>query len=953
MKRRKVIALLMANAGLRDDYQGVMRSGIEKRCIQAGVDLWVYAGRSDWRDCGPAQSMVFELVSTDRVDGIIVVGSVIGCPAELQALHARLWQRCPVPIISVGTRLDGIASISIDNGIGMARVVNHLASHHRYRNFAFIAGPMGHEESEERLDATRGALARLGIELPAEAVVYGNFSPESGAAGVRQLLERRVLMDAVVAANDNMAVGALEVLVAQGRQCPGDIAIAGFDDTPISRMSTPSITTVRQPVFQLGALAADWIMAEWRGEAHPQLATLPTEALFRESCGCDPLFGSRQSPSEHPGAGNATQPLGGIAALLDSVVDDERQSADWANRLWIAVNAEHTGQAGALRKVIQDLLEEVPRPDVQLFELQRVVRYLYTTCAERFQETNLDRVFHSASIQIADTMYRREMRRRLQDGFLMEELRLSWERLATSLSFESLRAVLVRDLPRFSVRNAVISVYTPGDTETLLPLACLVDGAAVALDSVPFPARQLTPDAAPLPADRCSFAVMPLTFEWEPLGVALLELPLKEIYQVLREQIGSAVKTVRLHETLMQQQERLKLQAQTEKEATAERLRSMSLIAGGVAHDLNNALGPLLALPDAIRQDLVSAVTNLPEHILGDLDTLQDAAQHAASTIRDLLTLGRAIDIPKRILELNRILNGGRRGLSQLTERTKGARFILVATDKPLLVHVSRDHLLRAVSNLVVNAADAMSGPGDIVVRILERKLAGRLDGFEPVEPGHYAVIEVQDCGCGIPKENLPRVLEPFFSSKAQTVRGGTGLGLAIVHQVVKQSGGYVQVCSQLGLGTTFALYLPLVTQGQAAESVSPTNNVGGSERILVVDDERVQLRTAQRILSQLGYQVATAESGAAGFNLYQQCLDHEPFHLVILDMNMPGSLNGLQTLEQLRKLRPSQRAIFATGNGIEIMDHTLDSGHTHWLGKPYTAAELASAVRTAMDVPA
>lgn len=950
MIRRKVIALMMGTAGLRGDYQGLVRAGVEQRCIENGIDLWVYAGRNDWRPWIPAQGRVYELVAPDRIDGIILAAGCIACFLDVNELLAMFHQRCPVPICSVGHRLEGIPSLTIDNRTGMAIVVDHMASFHGYRNFAFIAGPRGHEESEERLGAARDALARLGLELPEEAVAYGNFSLESGAVLMRELMDRLPALDAVVTANDDMAAGVLEALAGRGRRCPEDIAVAGFDDAPSARICTPSLTTSRQPVFQLGIQAADCIMATWRGETCPPLITLQTEAVLRESCGCDPFLGPQRVFS---GSGESSEPIqqkGEIATLLSGLVGDKSKRIAWADHLWRAVDAETSGQSGSLQSVLQRLLDEASDPDAQLYDLQHVISYLRTTRADETTRRDLDEVFHSALIQIGHTMHRRETRRRLHHVFLMEELRLSWERLATSLSFDSLREALLRDLPRFSVRNAIISVFPPGGFETLMPLACMVDGEPVALEPQAFPAIRLKPDGVPVAAGRCSFAVMPLTFEWEPLGVAMIELPVHEDYMVLREQIGSAVKTVRLHETLMQQQERLKVQAQAENQATTERLRTMSLIAGGVAHDLNNALGPLLALPEAMRQDLIMNAGSLPENLLADLDTLQEAAQRAAHTIRDLLTLGRTIDVPKQTFELNRILNDGRRALSQLAERADGVRLRLLINEAPLLVYVSREHLVRAVSNLVANAADAMSTPGEVVVRVRERKVTQKLEGIEPVERGHYAVIEVEDSGCGIPKENLHRVLEPFFSSKSQTARGGTGLGLAIVHQVVSQCRGYVQVTSEVGVGTTFALYLPLVTQGEADESEPPAPALGGDERILVVDDERVQLRTAQRILGQLGYRVSTAESGAAAIALFEREFDLDPYQLVILDMLMPGSLNGLATLKQMRNRKPSQKALVATGYAPEQMNCKAADNGVCWLAKPYTAAGLARAVRTALE---
>ena len=945
MSRRKVIALMIANPGLSRDYQGALRAGVEQRCAQAGVDLWVYSGRTDWQPYGPHRGLIYELIDADRVDGIILGGAVIACFLDLPQLYARLRERCPVPMCSTGSCLEGVPSIITDNGVGMGQVVEHLAGHHGFRQFGFIAGPQGHEESEERLRATRSVLAGYGLELPPEAVVHGNFSHQSGAEGMRELTQRLTALRAVVVANDDMAAGALKALTDLGMDCPAEVAVVGFDDAMSARVSSPAMTTVRQPVYQMGALAADSIMAQWRGETCPAVTTLRTEVVVRQSCGCDPIRGSRR-PEDEGDSVRTTQEE--IDALLAGLVGERR--VVWRDELWRALEAECSDGAGALGRVLGELLDSVSQPDAQLFDLQRVVNCLRSARLDMSRGVDLSDVYHHALLQIGYAMQRRDTLRQVNDNFVLEELRVNWRRIGTSLSFDSLRKVLVRELPRFSVQNAVVSVYPPDDFEHLVPVACLIEGVPVTLPVRPFPARELRPEGASGSPSRCTLAVMPLTFEREPLGVAMLELPAHEAYHMLRDQIGSAIKTVRLHETLMQQQERLKVQAQAENRATAERLRSMSMVAGGVAHDLNNAIGPLLALPGAILEDLSTGVSVSPERFVADLEALSEAAQHAAHTIQDLLALGRTIDAPMQVHDVNRILARERRSLGQLTERTEGVRLNLVMADRALPVRVSREHLLRAVSNLVANATDAMTGPGEVVARVTERHLVERLEGVEPVEPGHYVVVEVEDTGCGIPHEHLPHILEPFFSSKSETARGGTGLGLAIAHQVVRQSGGYLHVRSQVGVGTCFALFLPLVANEATVHSVPPRPVVGGNEWILVVDDEQLQLRTARRLLKQLGYRVSTASSGAAAVELFKQHLDDEPFALVILDVMMPGALNGLEALQEIRKHKSSQRALLASGYAPEELERNAAELSTDWLAKPYTREAFARAVRGALE---
>jgi CheY-like chemotaxis protein len=219
--------------------------------------------------------------------------------------------------------------------------------------------------------------------------------------------------------------------------------------------------------------------------------------------------------------------------------------------------------------------------------------------------------------------------------------------------------------------------------------------------------------------------------------------------------------------------------------------------------------------------------------------------------------------------------------------------------------------------------------------------------GVETIDPGHYAVIEVEDTGAGIAPENLNRILEPFFSSKKSSDRrGGRGLGLAIVHRIAKDSLGFVGIKSEIGRGTTFSLYLPLERDQPARISSRPAPPLRGTERILVIDDEPVQLRTARRVLENLGYSVVTAPSGEIGLGLLHDGDAPSEFDLVIVDMMMPG-MDGLATLERIRAIRPVQKALIVTGYTPLEADR---GGSDPWLRKPYTQHSLSRAVRRALD---
>jgi CheY-like chemotaxis protein len=265
------------------------------------------------------------------------------------------------------------------------------------------------------------------------------------------------------------------------------------------------------------------------------------------------------------------------------------------------------------------------------------------------------------------------------------------------------------------------------------------------------------------------------------------------------------------------------------------------------------------------------------------------------------------------------------------------------------------------VSNLVLNALDSMGRAGLITIRAHAECLVAGRDGWERIDAGSYAILEVEDTGSGISSEHLPRVLEPFFTTKRSTERSGTGLGLAIVHRIVKDAQGFIDIQTQLGRGTTFSLYFPLALEQVISPYQPPSAALGGDARILVVDDEPVQLRTAQRILRHLGYTVDTAQSGEKAIDMCQALSGAPPYDLLIVDMIMPGGLDGLATVARIRQSLGAQKVLIASGYAPEHLNVAARKRGLPWLAKPYTLASVASAVRgtlagsidaTTLDLP-
>ena len=333
--------------------------------------------------------------------------------------------------------------------------------------------------------------------------------------------------------------------------------------------------------------------------------------------------------------------------------------------------------------------------------------------------------------------------------------------------------------------------------------------------------------------------------------------------------------------------------------------------------------------------------------LCADVEAIKGAAQRASQTIKDLLALGRQGRTAKENLEVNRLIKScwANSAMRFAEEGTSRVNIVTDLASSPLVVCGSESQLARAVDNLIRNAVEAVGGSGEVVVKSAKVDVLEPRAGYETVPAGRYATLSVSDDGCGIEPGDLGQVFEPFFTKKRAKESSGSGLGLAIVHGVVKEHDGFIDIASAPDVGTTITLYLPLVDGAERQETLQPTPR--GSARILIVDDEPIQLRTGKRVLVRLGYQVETMDSGLRACEMFTRAAagGPSPFDLVIIDMLLGETLDGLQVVEQIHLLFPEQKFIVASGHAPTERARRAVKQELTWLGKPYGMDTLAQTV--------
>jgi PAS domain S-box-containing protein len=373
----------------------------------------------------------------------------------------------------------------------------------------------------------------------------------------------------------------------------------------------------------------------------------------------------------------------------------------------------------------------------------------------------------------------------------------------------------------------------------------------------------------------------------------------------------------------------------------SQRLEGLGQLAGGIAHDFNNMLGVIVNYANFVIEEAESESPDL-RAIAADAEQVIRAGQRGTDLTHQLLAFARREVVRPQVLDLNAVIHD----VEELLRRSIGEHITLIVRPGENLPSVSCDpgQIEQLLVNLAVNARDAMPVGGNLVVDTA----AFPVDDAHPeLTVGDYVRLRVCDSGKGMTPEVVERAFEPFFTTKASGE--GTGLGLATVYGIVTQAGGSVSLSSEPGFGTTVTVLLPVSGSAPLGPEVSePVRTSGHGETLLVVEDEDALRDVAGRILSGAGYRVLAADGGAQALEL--AALHEGTIDLLVSDVVMPGML-GKELAERLTGVRPDTRVLYMSGYAQPVLASrgTLEPG-VALLGKPFTAADLLSAVRMRLD---
>jgi signal transduction histidine kinase/ActR/RegA family two-component response regulator len=378
-----------------------------------------------------------------------------------------------------------------------------------------------------------------------------------------------------------------------------------------------------------------------------------------------------------------------------------------------------------------------------------------------------------------------------------------------------------------------------------------------------------------------------------------------------------------------------------------QKLESLGILAGGIAHDYNNLLTAIMAnisLAAQVENTESRAYKEKPEGVV--LESLKDAEKatlQAKELTRQLITFAKGgAPVKALVSDIGELIKGS----AGFASRGSNVRCEFSIPDDLYPVEADKGQINQVLQNLIINAEQAMPDGG--VIKVKAGNMTVAEDNLLQLKAGEYVKTTLEDQGTGIPRENLSKVFDPYFTTK----EAGSGLGLAIAYSIIKTHGGHLSVETELGAGSTFTIYLP--ASGKKVEKEEPPEVVrvaearAGGGRVLVMDDDELVRKVVCRVLSKVGFEISSAKSGIEAIEMYTEASSSDrPFDLVIMDLTVPGGLGGKETIEELLDIDPEVKAIVSSGYSTDpVMKDFRKYGFKGAVIKPYNIEELMSVVR-------
>ncbi|MGE5462742.1 MAG: ATP-binding protein, partial [Syntrophothermus sp.] len=946
-KNRRNITLALLTTGPIDPNNRAIWAGVDAACASAttsGVNLICYPGRLVGSPVGfeSQRNVIYRMLDEETVDGLVVMGG-LNAWLTVEETCSFLHKFRPRPIVTTGIVLGDFPGVTVDNYHGMYEVISHLVAVHQRKRIAFIRGQAGHQEADDRYQAYCDVLAHHNIPFDPHLVYQGDFKESGGILGTKALLdERKVQFDALVAASDNMAIGAMKTLQSRGLRVPADVAVAGLNGEEEGLVVNPPLTTAPLHFYEQAYQATHMVLSLLEGRDVPHKVILPTRMVVRQSCGCaDPLVTHAQAVPHVEKLDSFTDEI----RLLDSLVfggadsqlqisPDEPMQQLFPSLLKTFLEESRGRTENDFLKRFSETLHKTARTNDDFTRWHEIISILRRFAISELTDTRsrlrIENLVQQARVVIGESARRHYAYQVLQADEKLHSLGEISQSLSVVTNVAELTDVLERSLVVLNIPRCYLFMYEdPLNPEGMVRFIYSYENhqrVFFDLQGQVFPAQRLLPEGLLATHRRHSLVVEPLFFREDQLGYAIFEAdPQQEaIYEILGGQISASLKRTILAERNIRLFDEAVEARKAAEQANLLKSRFLSM----VSHELRTPLALIVGTIEMmLQEETTGSSPPLPEVYRRDMTGIHSSSKHLFRLIGDVLDLASnqagELRLVTEPLDLTALFTETA-ALGKAMAREKGLEWHEKIPSSLPLVMGDRTRLRQVTLNLLSNAVKFTEhGTISMLVTVTDQNV----------------LVKISDTGMGIPPEEQEVIFNEFRRSERSVERGygGMGLGLAITRRLVEMHGGRIGVKS-LGeeeTGSTFFFSLPVMLSRPVSADL---DHVRQNTVLLLVESSSGQL---EQHLRQKGFEVESLD------------VSRQPDWIAHVIAQPPGAvvLDFLPSIERGWELMQTLKQNPETWD-IPVVFYNLASGNTQgsmleldYLSKPVASTDLFRAL--------